>query len=614
MLEGAAIKRVGDLVLATGLLWVTAPFWGIIALAIRLTSAGPVLYAGRRVGMGGNEFLMYKFRTMHRDADRVGPAVTAAGDPRITSVGRLLRLSKLDELPQLLNVLRGEMSLVGPRPEVPEYVALYDDRQRQVLSVRPGITGPTQILFRHEEQLLQHGDIDRQYRELFPRKLESDLRYAAHHSPVGDAVILMQTVRSLIERFREQPPPEVEALRVTHIITLGTPMAGAQFDTLYTMLCQQPTCRVEAITGNDGPFREACQQAGMPAHVIPFKNTLVDPFGDIRAILALRSHLRRSRPHIVHTHSSKAGTLGRVAARLAGVPIVVHTWHGPSFHVTQPLPVRWSLIVIERFLDRLTDYHTAVADTLGDSLIQHRVCTAGRIRTVISGIPFDTFPADPTASRRRIRHEFGVPESASIVVSVGTLQANKAHDTLIAAAHNVLAERPDTYFLIAGPPVALEAGVPVQLQDQIDRLGLSGKVSLCGMRNDVPDLLAAADVFVQTSWREGLSRSLVEAMYSGLAVVATDAGATREVIRDGETGYLIRPGHPEIVAACLLTLLGDPALRVRLGTQARNLIGDTRTVEAMGNAFDTLYRELVHAKLPTLSLSMDNAAPTEVAI
>src|SRR5579859_5004664 len=157
-------KRLLDIILSSVLLLITLPLWLVIAVAIRCSSSGPILYGGKRVGRGGRTFKMYKFRSMRSGADRQGPGITAADDPRITRVGRWLRATKIDELPQLINVLRGEMSLVGPRPEAPEWVALYDDQQRAVLSVRPGITGPTQLDYVDEAQLLQHANVDEQYR------------------------------------------------------------------------------------------------------------------------------------------------------------------------------------------------------------------------------------------------------------------------------------------------------------------------------------------------------------------------------------------------------------------------------------------------------------------
>ena len=138
----AAIKRLLDILLGGLALIISLPVMGLVALAVVLDSTGPIVYGAKRVGRNGTAFTMWKFRSMARGADRVGPAVTGAYDFRVTRVGAFLRRTKLDELPQLLNVLAGQMSLVGPRPEAPSYVRLWTDEERAVLTVRPGITGP----------------------------------------------------------------------------------------------------------------------------------------------------------------------------------------------------------------------------------------------------------------------------------------------------------------------------------------------------------------------------------------------------------------------------------------------------------------------------------------
>jgi lipopolysaccharide/colanic/teichoic acid biosynthesis glycosyltransferase len=185
-------------VAAGALLVLSGPLVGIGAL-VRLTSPGPALYAARRVGRHGREFRMYKFRSMVVGADQRGPLVTAAGDPRVTRLGRWLRRTKLDELPALWNVLIGEMSLVGPRPENPQAVRLYTDQQRRVLSVRPGLTSLATLKYRHEEDLLAHGpDLERSYFLIMQDKLRLDLDYLARASLLLDLQILAQTVAALL--------------------------------------------------------------------------------------------------------------------------------------------------------------------------------------------------------------------------------------------------------------------------------------------------------------------------------------------------------------------------------------------------------------------------------
>jgi lipopolysaccharide/colanic/teichoic acid biosynthesis glycosyltransferase len=192
-------KRMTDAAAAAAGLLALSPVFALVALSVKLTSKGPVLFRQERVGRDGRLFRIAKFRTMVQDADKRGLPLTSARDPRITSLGRVLRRFKLDEFPQLWNVLKGEMSLVGPRPEVPHYVEFYSGAQRRVLSVRPGITDPASIAYRQEEKLLgTQVDPERYYREvLLPDKLNMNLEYLDHISFFYDLSLVLRTTGSL---------------------------------------------------------------------------------------------------------------------------------------------------------------------------------------------------------------------------------------------------------------------------------------------------------------------------------------------------------------------------------------------------------------------------------
>jgi lipopolysaccharide/colanic/teichoic acid biosynthesis glycosyltransferase len=192
------LKRAFDLILTIPSLIILSPFLAIIALAIVLDSRGPVFYRGPRTGRNGREFCLFKFRSMVQDAAQQGPGITGARDARITRMGRLLRRSKLDELPQFLNVLLGDMSLVGPRPEDPRYVALYTPDQCEVLRVRPGITSPASVAYRNEEAILAGDDWHTRYiEEVMPAKLAIDMEYVRHGTLLTDVKILAQTILAL---------------------------------------------------------------------------------------------------------------------------------------------------------------------------------------------------------------------------------------------------------------------------------------------------------------------------------------------------------------------------------------------------------------------------------
>jgi lipopolysaccharide/colanic/teichoic acid biosynthesis glycosyltransferase len=193
-------KRIFDLVFSAGALVLLAPVLALVALAIRWDSAGPVFFRQERVGRCGRPFRIRKFRTMVVDAPLQGPAITIGQDPRITRVGAWLRRTKLDELPQLIDVLLGDMSLVGPRPEVPQYVALYPaDLRERVLAVRPGITDPVSLKLADEASVLAAAtDPERTYREeLLPAKLREAVAYAEQASLWSDLRIIAATVQVL---------------------------------------------------------------------------------------------------------------------------------------------------------------------------------------------------------------------------------------------------------------------------------------------------------------------------------------------------------------------------------------------------------------------------------
>ncbi len=193
-----ATKRAFDIVMSGTALVMLAPLFLIIGSIIRLTSPGPVFYLASRVGQYGRIFKMFKFRTMVVNADKMGPGITTRNDKRITPIGRVLRMTKLDELPQLINVLLGDMSLVGPRPEDPRYVQHYRGDQVAILAVRPGITSPASVHFRDEENLLVGVDWESHYlSEILPKKLSLDLEYARHPSIGRDIGVIFQTFQAI---------------------------------------------------------------------------------------------------------------------------------------------------------------------------------------------------------------------------------------------------------------------------------------------------------------------------------------------------------------------------------------------------------------------------------
>lgn len=191
----ALLKRILDVLLSGIGLVILAPLFIIIMIMIKRHDGGSVFYRAIRIGRYGKTFNLYKFRSMIPDADKQGPAVTGAKDDRITPIGSFLREKKLDEIPQLLNVLKGDMSFVGPRPEAPKYVAYYTEAQRKLLNMRPGITSAGSLAFQHEEAILSDDNWEEQYiKEVLPKKLKIDLDYFANSHIGTDLILIIKTV------------------------------------------------------------------------------------------------------------------------------------------------------------------------------------------------------------------------------------------------------------------------------------------------------------------------------------------------------------------------------------------------------------------------------------
>ncbi|MBI5526073.1 MAG: sugar transferase [Deltaproteobacteria bacterium] len=194
------LKRVFDVAASAWGLAVLSPVLLAMAAAVKLSSPGPALFGQVRVGKGGRPFTLYKFRSMRAGSD--GMKITSSGDGRVTGVGRFLRKTKLDEIPELFNVLRGDMSFVGPRPEVPEYVERYRPEWRRVLDVRPGITDPATIRFRNEESILAEAeDKDAYYVDaILPEKLGLNLEYLEHAGFTSDLAVVFRTLAAIVVR------------------------------------------------------------------------------------------------------------------------------------------------------------------------------------------------------------------------------------------------------------------------------------------------------------------------------------------------------------------------------------------------------------------------------
>jgi glycosyltransferase involved in cell wall biosynthesis len=312
---------------------------------------------------------------------------------------------------------------------------------------------------------------------------------------------------------------------------------------------------------------------------VPTFGRAVDPVADLRTLRRLTTELRRLAPDVVQTHTAKAGLLGRLAARRAGVPHVVHTYHGHTLHGYFPRPVTAFFTHLERRLARRTDRLLAVGARVRDELLAAGVGRAEQYELLPPGVPE---PAE--VDRDAARAALGLPPDTQVVAFVGRLTAVKRPDRFLAAARTVAAVRPSTAFVLAGDG-ELRAEVAAAAAD------VPADVHLLGWRRDVDVVLAAADLVVLTSDNEGMPLTLIEAAMSGRACVTTDVGSAAEVVLDGSTGRVVA-ADADAVAAAVVELLDDPARLTALGAAARTHARERFGLPALVARTSALHRGL----------------------
>ena len=339
-------------------------------------------------------------------------------------------------------------------------------------------------------------------------------------------------------------------------------------------------------TGAEGSLIENARERGIPLTIEPALRREVSPVKDVQALVRLTRFIKRGGYTIVHTNSSKAGILGRWAAHLAGVPIIVHTVHGWGHHDRQHPLVRGYSIILERLTQRITDRLVVVSPRNAEKGLADGIGTPRKYVTIRSGVELGRF-RQPVRPRQAVRAALGIPPEAPIAGTVTRLSPQKAPLDFVEAAVQVVAARPDVHFVVVG-----DGPLRAEVEARVAALGLEGCVHLTGLRGDVPDLLHSFDVFVLTSLWEGLPRVLPQAMAARLPMVVTAVDGNAEAVTDGINGFLVPPGDPPACAAGLLRLLGDPALARRMG-QASQARAEEFSADKMVQDVAALYEALL---------------------
>ncbi|MGH7961809.1 MAG: glycosyltransferase family 4 protein [Candidatus Binatia bacterium] len=373
--------------------------------------------------------------------------------------------------------------------------------------------------------------------------------------------------------------------KIAHVITESLPFGGAQRNTLLTLQgLVGAGYEAELVCGTEGPMVQAMQEIGAPAHLIPELVRPLAPFKDCQAFFRLCRLFRSRRYDIVHTHSVKAGLLGRLAAWWTGVPVVVHTLHGVPFEINGDLRSRFYL-VMERSLGAITHCFVCVGEALRQEMLGWKIAPDAKLTTIYSGIDFSSYM--PQRTILETKRELGLEDAWPIVGCVGRLSEQKAQHDLVEAIAPLTGKYPHIKLLLVG-----NGELRPLVESKMQSLGLSRNVSLLGERDDIADLLNVFDLYAMSSRWEGVGRALTEAMYWGLPVVATSVNGVTELIRDHDTGLLVPPGDPQALAAAIDQVASDPELARRLGRNARQRAEELMNGRQMVLAIEELYQRL----------------------
>ncbi len=381
-------------------------------------------------------------------------------------------------------------------------------------------------------------------------------------------------------------------MKIIHVITRLV-VGGAQENTVATVLGLREKSGVEVklisgpTTGPEGSLESEFKKSSELLEIVPELVRPIHPLKDFLALKKLERIFREQKPGIVHTHSGKAGILGRLAARRAGVPIIIHTIHGPSFGNFQNGLSNFIFRAAEKKAARATDHFIVVADAMKQQYLAAGIGRPEQYTKIFSGFPLETFLA--AKNDLELRKKLGLAPDDFVVGKIARLFKLKGHDDLFAIAPGLVQKNPKIKFLLVGG-----GEWRARFQNLAKTLGLEKHFIFTGLvpPNEVPKYVGIMDALAHLSLREGLPRALPQALAAGKPVVAYDCDGAREVCIENETGLLVQPGQHSHLAFRIFRLSKDKMLRERLGKHGQQYVRENFAVEKMVDAIYHLYLKL----------------------
>jgi len=377
-------------------------------------------------------------------------------------------------------------------------------------------------------------------------------------------------------------------MRVSHVITRLI-VGGAQENTISTVLGlkRKPEVEVELLSGPSEGTEGSLKAGISDLVIIPDLVRPVHPWHDVRAYNELIRHFREFCPRIVHTHSGKAGVLGRLAAHKAGVPIIIHTIHGPSFGTFQSTLANWIFCTAERIAGRVTTHFISVADAMTQQYLAAGIGKPEMYSRIFSG--FSLTPFLTATNDLVLRQKLGIGQDDFVIGTVARLFKLKGHDEILRMAPALLRKYPKIKFLFVGGGPWRE-----RLEEKIRSLGLEKQFVFTGLvpPGEVHQYIGIMDILIHLSRREGLPRALPQAMAAGKPVVSYNCDGACEACIEGQTGFLVKVGDQDLLEKRIATLVDHAELRVRFGEQGRVFAREHFSESGMVDAIWALYQRL----------------------
>jgi len=380
-------------------------------------------------------------------------------------------------------------------------------------------------------------------------------------------------------------------LKVLHIHTRAI-VGGSGTNTLLSM-AGLPKDRFEAVLacGSEGPLPEEARKRGLRVAIIPHLKNEINLVNDWLAFKEIGTLLKREGFTIVHTHNSKAGILGRVAAKMCKVPIIVHTMHSCVFRYPNlNFLARRFFYLLEKYAAGITDKIIAISDPLKKIFVENGVAPEDKFITIYSGIELDKFRVRVDLEQKRM--SLGIEQGELVLGVVGRLAEGKGHEFVIQAIPAVVQEIPRVKFIFVG-----DGPLKTNLEKLAEGLGVKDKVIFTGERNDIPELLRVFDVFCLASLYEGMGRVILEAQVAGKPVIATKIGGIPDVVVENKTAILVEPKDSSGLADAVIKLLKDENLRRQMSKAAEEFVDYHFSAQKMVEDIIKLYNELLEVKL-----------------